>query len=149
MLHYLSRKYISTVSLKTRGQMRKISISAIPFFGDSQPISNVGTNIPSPSQLEERFKVMNEKDKYGHLNDMKKTLKHWTPSKDHLQALQNSTNEELLEELDYIRALYTPPLTSIRRINLRNKLLYHFNKATTEEQKYIYSILQYYKLLDN
>lgn len=146
MLHYLSRNSMSMFSTKVH--MRKISMSAVPSFGGQQPVNNVHTNLPTPSQLEKHFKLMNEKDKYGHLNDMKKTLKHWSPSKDHLQTLQNSTNEALLEELDYIRALYTPPLTSIRRINLRHKLLNHFNKATVEEQKYIYSILQYYKLVD-
>jgi len=105
--------------------------------------------IPSFDNLNERFQQLNTKDKHHHLNDMKQTLNNWSPSKEHLETLQSSTNEPLLSDLDYMSALYKPPLSSIRRIHLRNKLLEHFNKANKAEQQYIYTILQYYQLLDD
>jgi hypothetical protein len=111
----------------------------------------VRASLPSSDELNKRFEQLNKKDTEYEMVNYRNSLQNWPPSKDYQEIIQSCTNYNLLSDLDYIRVMRRLPILGYERVSLRYKLLQLFNDTNTtkNERRYIYAIMQYYKLLDD
>jgi hypothetical protein len=105
---------------------------------------------PDYKDLQTRFKQLNAVDTENDLKETKESLKKWKPTEGHVDYVLQCDNKALLDDISYIKTLYEKPLKTYQRINLRNRLIKFFNEAKTEEEKkFIFSIIEYYGLLND
>lgn len=118
------------------------SVSSIAYPRRSYAASQVLKAVNNES-YRERFEKLNESDNKLVLEKYKQEL---TRTFGHPQVVSTLSNETI-NDLHYILALYSKPLSPEMRINLRNKLLPYLEKSDKETQKLFEYILKYYDVL--
>lgn len=91
----------------------------------------------------ERFEQLNNDDRYLVLEKYKEDL---TKAFGHLHVV-SILPSETIEDLHYVLALYTKPLSPERRIRLRNKMLTYLERSDEETRKFYEYIVKYYDIL--
>lgn len=105
--------------------------------------------LPTSKDLQQKFNILNKKDKETELAQLQKEVSNWEAVKEYKSVVSECTNRELLFELSYMSTMYRKPLGAERKISARNTLQRLFNATKDEaEQKIIFSVITYYKLMD-
>jgi hypothetical protein len=91
----------------------------------------------------ERIQKLNQEDKILVNENYKKELRK-AYGYAHVISILPS---DVIEELHYIYALYSKPLSPERRILLRNKILPYIESSPKEEQLFYEHLLKYYDLI--
>lgn len=119
----------------------------------SRPVyADDGTNKPMNANImadiRSRFKELNKRDANVARQEKQKELLGWKVVKGDNSFL--TLNEELVQELLYIKCFYDLPLSPNQKVRIRNKLLELYEKdGTTEQEKEcIQKVMNYYKLFE-
>jgi hypothetical protein len=101
------------------------------------------SNVVKSESYRERFERLNNDDRYLVLEQYKEKLTKVFGHSHIVSILPSDT----IEDLYYVLALYSKPLSPERRILLRNKMLTYLERSNEETQKFYEYILKYYDVL--
>lgn len=104
------------------------------------------------SHAAKNYKCQSYRERIQKLNQEDKILVHENYKKELRKAygyahVISILPSDVIEELHYIYALYSKPLSPERRILLRNKILPYIESSPKEEQLFYEHLLKYYDLI--
>ncbi len=101
-----------------------------------------------PKYFFDKINELNERDSKYASEYLRESLIDYYPNR-YKYIVDNIQNNELLEELDYIRVIYTKPLSYSKKIQLRNKIhkLIKEKSLSRQELELFEYLLKYYDCL--
>lgn len=152
IFYYELQKQLKEYNIIINNKMRSL-ISKSVFIGVAAnviaPRRVYACSLPNSKDLEEKFSELNKQSVKKELENVKNDLSNWKEIQVYRDYIEESTNLDLFNELCYIYTMYERPLKPYQRVHTRNKLLKLFNESKSqEEKKLIYTVIEYYGLLN-